>query len=108
MRLGYNYVSPMYQKTGYKDGTLASYGTFYSSTTDYTNWKDTHRITAGVGYATGNWNFDLAYQYSQTNGDFYPFMSYIDNANPSYDNVANAVNVSNKRNQLLLTVVYKF
>ena len=108
VRLGYNYVSPMYQKTGYKDGTLASYGTFYSSTTDYTNWKDTHRITAGVGYATGNWNFDLAYQYSQTNGDFYPFMSYIDNANPSYDNVADAVNVSNKRNQLLLTVGYKF
>lgn len=108
VRLGYNYVSPMYQKTGYKDGTLASYGTFYSSTTDYTNWKDTHRITAGVGYATGNWNFDLAYQYSQTNGDFYPFMSYIDNANPSYDNVADAVNVRNKRNQLLLTVGYKF
>ncbi len=108
VRLGYNYVSPMFKKTGYKDGTLNSYGSFYSSTTDYTNWKDTHRITAGVGYATGHWNFDLAYQYSQTNGDFYPFMSYIDSKEPAYDNVANAVSVSNKRNQLLLTVGYKF
>ncbi len=109
VRLGYNYVSPMFNKNGYKDGTLDSYGTFYSSTTDYTNWKDTHRITAGFGYATGNWNFDLAYQYSQTNGDFYPFMSYIDpDQYSSYDNVADAVSVSNKRNQLLLTVGYKF
>ncbi len=108
VRLGYNYVSPMFNKNGYKDGTLNSYGSFYSSTTDYTNWKDTHRITAGVGYATGRWNFDLAYQYSQTNGDFYPFMSYVDPEDQKYDNIADAVNVSNKRNQLLLTVGYKF
>ena len=108
VRLGYNYVSPMYNKEGYKDGTINSYGTYYSSTTDYTNWKATNRITVGVGYSCRNWTIDLAYQYSQTDGDFYPFMGYVDNENKKYNNVCDAVNVSNKRNQLLLTLGYKF
>ena len=108
VRLGYNYVSPMYNKEGYKDGTINSYGTYYSSTTDYTNWKATNRITAGVGYNCRNWTIDLAYQYSQTDGDFYPFMSYIDNEKQAYNNVCDAVKLSNKRNQLLLTLGYKF
>ena len=108
VRLGYNYQSAMYNKNGFKDGSLESYGTYYASTTDYTNWKDTHRFTAGVGYNYGKFSFDLAYQYSQTNGDFYPFMSYVDNSEPKFDNVCDAVKVSNKRNQLLFTVGYKF
>lgn len=108
VRLGYNYLSAMYNKDGYKDGTLNSYGSYYSSTTDYTNWKDTHRVTAGFGYNVKNWNFDLAYQYSQTNGDFYPFMSYVDSQNSAYDNVCDAVKVSNKRNQVIMTIGYKF
>ncbi|WP_293526760.1 hemin receptor [Prevotella sp.] len=108
VRLGYNYQSAMYNKNGFKDGSLESYGTYYASTTDYTNWKDTHRFTAGVGYNYGKFSFDLAYQYSQTNGDFYPFMSYVDNTESKFDNVCDAVKVSNKRNQLLFTVGYKF
>lgn len=108
VRLGYNYQSAMYNKNGFKDGSLESYGTYYASTTDYTNWKDTHRFTAGVGYNYGKFSFDLAYQYSQTNGNFYPFMSYVDNSEPKFDNVCDAVKVSNKRNQLLFTVGYKF
>lgn len=108
VRLGYNYQSAMYNKNGFKDGSLESYGTYYASTTDYTNWKDTHRFTAGVGYNYGKFSFDLAYQYSKTNGDFYPFMSYVDDSEPKFDNVCDAVKVSNKRNQLLFTVGYKF
>ena len=108
VRLGYNYQSAMYNKNGFNDGSLESYGTYYASTTDYTNWKDTHRFTAGVGYNYGKFSFDLAYQYSQTNGDFYPFMSYVDDSEPKFDNVCDAVKVSNKRNQLLFTVGYKF
>lgn len=108
VRLGYNYQSAMYNKNGFKDGSLESYGTYYASTTDYTNWKDTHRFTAGVGYNYGKFSFDLAYQYCQTNGDFYPFMSYVDDSEPKFDNVCDAVKVSNKRNQLLFTVGYKF
>lgn len=108
VRLGYNYVSPMYNTEGLKDGTIDSYGTYYSSTTDYTNWKATNRITAGVGYNHKNWTIDLAYQYSQTDGDFYPFRGYVDNEKKEYNNVCDAVKVSNKRNQLLLTLGYKF
>ena len=52
---------------------------------------------------------DLAYQYSQTNGVFFPFMSYVADDASSADNcIAEGVKVSNKRNQLLLTLGYRF
>ena len=109
LRLGYNYVSPMYKKTGYKDATANSYSTYYSSTTDYTNWKAINRITAGLGYSYKQLSVDLAYQYSCQKGDFYPFMSYADPSNIyAYDNVSNAVEVTNKHHQLLLTLGYRF
>ena len=108
VRFGYNYVSPMYKADGFKDGTIQSNGSYYSSATDFTNWKATNRITCGVGYSTGGFNFDVAYQYSATDGDFMPFMTYVDNEYSDNDNVCNAVKVSNKRHQLLFTVGYKF
>ena len=122
VRAGYNYVSPMFKKEGYKDGNVDSYGSNYSSATDYTNWEATNRYTVGVGYTLGKMSFDLAYQYAQTNGKFHPFAdSYLDYTYPgqdsngndvtmteSLDNYANAVKVSNKRNQLLLTLTYRF
>jgi hypothetical protein len=108
VRLGYNYVSPMYNEDGYKDGSLSSPGSYYSSATDYTNWKATNRITCGLGFKTSGWNFDIAYQYSQTDGDFYPFMSYYNSSNSSENNICDAVKVSNKRSQVLLSVGYTF
>lgn len=122
VRAGYNYVSPMFKKEGYKDGNIDSYGSNYSSATDYTNWEATNRYTVGVGYTLGKMSFDLAYQYALTNGKFHPFAdSYLDYTYPgqdsngndvtmteSLDNYANAVKVSNKRNQLLLTLTYRF
>ncbi len=108
VRFGYNYVSPMYKLEGYKDGTIASDGSYYSSATDYTNWKGTNRITCGVGYTTGHFNLDVAYQYSATDGEFAPFMNYWDDVTSEDDNVANVVNVSNKRHQLMVTLGYKF
>lgn len=122
VRAGYNYVSPMFKKEGYKDGNIDSYGSNYSSATDYTNWEATNRYTVGVGYTLGKMSFDLAYQYAQTNGKFHPFAdSFLDYTYPgqdnngndvtmteSLDNYANAVKVSNKRNQLLLTLTYRF
>lgn len=122
VRAGYNYVSPMFKKEGFKDGNIDSYGSNYSSATDYTNWEATNRYTVGVGYTLGKMSFDLAYQYAKTNGKFHPFAdSYLDYTYPgqdsngndvtmteSLDNYANAVKVSNKRNQLLLTLTYRF
>lgn len=103
VRLGFNYVSPMYNSNGVKDGTLASYGVTDQSATDVTNWKDTYRVTAGLGYRVDKLSLDLAYQYSQTNGRFLPFTDVLDASN-----VAEAVDVSNKRHQLLFTMGYTF
>ncbi len=109
IRLGYNYVSPMFSNLGYRDGSLESPGAAYATSTDYTNWKSTNRVTAGFGYQMKKFFVDLAYQYSQSNGEFYPFMSYVaDDASSSDNCIANGVKVSNKRNQLLLTLGYRF
>ena len=108
VRFGYNYVSPMYHKDGYKDGTLNSEGSYYSSATDYVNWEATHRFTCGLGIQIDNINLSAAYQYSAQNGYFEPFMSYTDFETAADDNIANAIKVSNKRHQVLLTATYTF
>lgn len=110
IRLGYNYVSPMYNKSGYKDGTIDSPGSYYSSQTDYTNWKATNRVTCGFGYNVNKLSFDLAYQYSIQSGDFSPFTNYYaaEQDSPQNDNICNAVKVNNKRHQLLFTLGYHF
>ena len=115
IRLGYNYVSPMYEESGVRDQTLNSPGTYMSSSTDYTNWKDTHRLTAGVGFTFDKVRLDLAYQYSMRNGDFYPYMNgvkaeYYDAAGKlqTLSNECNAVSVKDNRHQLLCTLTYSF
>lgn len=113
VRLGYNYVSPMFDKNGSKNGSVVSPGTYYESETAYTNWKSTNRITAGIGWsASPNLMLDVAYQYSATKGDFYPFMNYYENGvkgAPSIeDNHCDATEVSFNRHQVLCTLSYKF
>lgn len=108
VRLGYNYLSPMFSKDGYRDGSISSPGSAYATSTDYTNWESTNRITCGLGYSVKKFFVDLAYQYTQTNGDFYPFMSYRSKTNKQENCIADAVSVSNKCHQLLLTLGYRF
>jgi hypothetical protein len=108
VRLGYNYVSPMYNKDGFKDGTLQTDGSYYSSATDFTNWDSTNRITCGLGYTIDDLNFSLAYQYTTTKGKFMPFMTYMDDTTPADDINVNEVDVNNKRHQVLFTVGYTF
>lgn len=103
VRLGFNYVSPIYKDTGVKNNMVSSNGVYYSSSMDYTNWKDTYRITAGFGYKVGSVNLDMAYQYSQTDGVFTPFYDCYDPANKPQ-----SVDVSNKRHQLIFTLGYTF
>ena len=98
----------MYKLDGFKDSSIGTDGSYYSSATDYTNWKATNRITAGLGYTIGNVNLDVAYQYSATDGNFAPFKNDRDNLDWTNDNVANEVSVSNKRHQLLFTIGYRF
>ena len=102
VRLGYNYLSSPYEDKGVRDATLDSPGISYSSTTDYVNWKDTHRFTCGLGVKTGGFNIDLAYQYNATKGDFHPFQPYADASDTGVKNV------DFKRHQMLLTLGYTF
>lgn len=109
VRLGYNYVSPMYSKNGYKDFGIDSPGSYYSSATDYTNWKATNRITCGAGYSKNGFSLDLAYQYTVTDGDFKPFTDYAVSTSVGQEtNFSDYAKVSNKRHQLLLTLGYTF
>lgn len=123
IRLGYNYLTSAYEKDGFKDGTLDSPGSYYASATDYTNWKSTTRVTFGLGYNAGPLSMDLAYQYSQRNGEFSPFMSYeypreslnfldpedfYPDGTPVYDNACFMKKVENQRHQILFTLGYHF
>ena len=107
LRVGYNYISSAYNENGMRDQTLNSYGVMYASTSDYVNWKSTNRITAGVGCKFGNTNLDVSYQYSATDGTFYPFQPNI-MAQSEYRGSVTPANVSNKRHQVLLTLGYTF
>jgi len=100
VRLGYNVVTAAYDQNGYRDMLLNSPGVMYASTADYTNWKATNRITAGLGYKAGGMNIDLGYQYSGTDGDFYPMQAYT--------GTISGAKVSKKRHQVLLTLGYTF
>ena len=108
LRVGYNYVSPTYREDGFKDGTIYSEGSYYSSATDFTNWKSTNRVTAGVGLTLGQFALSAAYQLSMTKGDFYPFMGYVDNDTPEDCIYVNPVTVKNNRHQLLFSIGYTF
>ncbi len=108
VRAGYNFVSPQFDKNGYRDGSLQSPGVGYATSTDYTNWKATHRATFGLGYSFKNFFLDAAYQYSATSGDFYPFMSYFNKKDSNWDNIADATKVNFHRHQVLFTLGYKF
>ena len=101
LRAGYNYISAPYAENGVRDQTLDSYGVMYASTSDYVNWKATNRITAGIGCKIGNMNLDASYQYSTTDGDFYPFQ-------PNIIGSVSPASVSNKRHQVLFTLGYTF
>ena len=108
VRAGYNFVSPQFDKNGYRDGSLQSPGVGYATSTDYTNWKATHRATFGLGYSYKNFFLDAAYQYSATSADFYPFMSYFNKKDSNWDNIADATKVNFHRHQVLFTLGYKF
>ena len=69
IRLGYNYVSAPFKSDAYR---IIMYDSPFGDT-DFTNWKDTHRITFGLGYRYKGGYVDLAYQYNAQKGDFYAF-----------------------------------
>ncbi len=109
IRVGYNYVSPMYKDDAQKAYDNMSIAQYYTSSGAFTNWKDTHRITCGIGYTVDKFTIDAAYQYSTQEGDFYPFNSVMSNVNtPGLDNICNPTSVKDNRHQLIMTLGYAF
>lgn len=108
LRLGYNYVSPEYKEDASRGVDVYSPGTYYTTHTDYTNWKSTNRFTVGLGYQISKFSVDLAYQYSAQKGDFYAFTPYYDNQDASENCIPTKTDVKNNRSQLLFTLGYHF
>ena len=107
VRLGYNYISSPFKSDAYNH---LDYNSSYTET-DYTNWKDTHRLTLGVGFRYRGGYIDLAYQYQMQNGDFYAY-DYGGNYK-TYSITGNvgtptATKISNNRNQVVATLGFKF
>lgn len=94
IRAGYNYVSSPFRNNAYN--TLYYADDF--TETDYTNWKDTHRFTLGLGYRYKGGYIDLAYQYQSQKGDFYAFDEV--NLTPTQ--------IDNNRSQLMCTFGFRF
>ena len=108
VRLGYNYVSPMYKKEGARNMFLDSPGTETSSTTDFTNWESTNRFTCGIGFNIDNFSVDLAYQYNTTKGTYLPYQNCYDSELACYVTPSQAVSMTSDRHQVLCSLTYKF
>ena len=124
IRVGYNYVSPMYDKAeGYKDYNDHTHGNYECSSNftsnDYTNWGGTNRLTFGLGFTVAKkFNIDLAYQYIGQKGEYHPFSTTSgqmynpgDKDTPTGDIKENGTvmqEVKNNRHQINCTLSYKF
>ncbi len=114
VRAGYNYVSALYRHDGYRDASIESLGTYYSSRADYTNWGATHRVTLGVGYSYEGFAIDVAWQYNTSRGTYYPFTSqettysFSDGTSEHVLNVVDGLRVRDKRHQFVATLSFRF
>ena len=114
VRVGYNFVSSPFRSNddAYRNQKVYSPGVYYASSTDYVNWKPTHRITAGLGTKINKFSIDFAYQYQVTKGDLFPFADgeyFEDTKNNIYiENVTPATSITFARHQAQLTLGYTF
>lgn len=107
VRAGYNFISSPFKNDAYNH--LDYDGSF--TETDYTNWKDTHRLTLGVGYRYKGGYIDLAYQYQIQNGDFYAYDyggDYKIHTITGNVGTPTATKISNNRSQVVATLGFKF
>lgn len=106
-RLGYNYVSSPYDKDAYLNLLVDGSSYYYATNTDYVNLGATNRFTAGIGFHSRYFYFDVAYLHSRQSADVYAF----------HYNIADRNGVANDlpgqkfnliRNQAMFTVGFKF
>lgn len=106
LRVGYNYVSSPIESKAFQNQFINSASIDYSTSTDYMNLSNINRYTVGIGYQTGKFYADLAYQFQNQNGKLYTFSTQAGNdENP---NEAPCSKINLDKNQFLLTLGYKF
>lgn len=94
IRAGYNYRSTAFSNDAYKELPVNSVRT----DTDYANQQSISNYTLGLGYRTGSFYADIAYQYSAYKEDFYAF-NILD---------LEKTKVNNDKQQVLLTLGFRF
>lgn len=104
-RLGYNYVSKAFKDDAYLNLFTSSPSYYYSTNTDYVNLGAINRFSAGLGYRGKHFYADLAYQHQWQQADVYAF--HIPEVG-SEVNRLQAQKVDLNRNNIMLTVGYKF
>jgi hypothetical protein len=102
-RLGYNYVTSSTKE--YASKVLAS--NTVRTDAEYMNTKSLYNLTAGLGFHTGSFYFDMAYVYTHSNGYFYPFNVSNAEYNQAKDNIYGN-KVTNERNRFIVTLGYRF
>ena len=105
-RAGYNYQSSPYKNSAYLNQFLNSSNYYYSTNTDYVNLGELQRVTAGVGYRSGNWYADMSYQYQVQTADVYAF--HLPESSGNTTNRLQAAQVDLDRHNVQFTVGYKF
>lgn len=94
IRLGYNYISGIFEDSAYKDLSPNSINT----DTDFANKKAQNNYTLGIGYRGSSFYADLAYQYNDYKDNFYAFN----------DVALNKTKVTNSRSKVSLTLGMRF
>ncbi|MBQ5880345.1 MAG: hypothetical protein IIW61_01865, partial [Bacteroidaceae bacterium] len=104
-RVGYNFVSAPFEKDAYLNLFTDSPSYFYSTNTDYVNWGDTHRATAGLGLRGKHFYADMTYQYQTQKGELYTF--HVPEQ-AGEQNRLQAADIQQNRHNVMLTLGYKF
>lgn len=104
-RMGYNYVSSPFKDQAFLNLFTNSPSYAYSTNTDYVNWGEIHRVTAGLGFRSKHFYADAAYQYQQQEGEVFAFHLPENNG---VDNRLKGQKVDANRHNFIITLGYKF
>jgi len=99
VRAGYNHITSAFNKDAYYFIPSNSVKT----DTEYNNIKATNNFTLGMGYRSGMWYADVAYQFTTYSSEFSPFQ----NVWLSPDELS-VTKINNDRHQLLMTLGLRF
>lgn len=117
LRVGYNYITPSYEKnSGFDQWSLDCIAMDFATSTHYMHTGATNILTLGVGYRYKAFYIDMAYKVRNQKGDFYAFDTNFTNEGTDFsaDNPSlkgkklDPVEVDLTRQQISCTLGFKF